>query len=175
MDNVISAEQSHLGEFYDHADQLLDNLADVRDIFDEYLAIKLYNWRYKWFVDHFQYDDWDIENDEFSIESFTFNVLPFNLCMNWSHILTEYFGSVRPIILESNKDQSKECRTVLENGGLVAFYFRCNIPFPQQFLQLINNNMCGTIEGENILRNNLTPEQLFDFENDQKDYLYSYD
>ena len=43
--NVLNNERKYMGEFYDHADQLLDNLEDIKDIFDKYLAAKLYNWR----------------------------------------------------------------------------------------------------------------------------------
>ena len=51
--NVLNNERKYMGEFYDHADQLLDNLEDIKDIFDKYLAAKLYNWRYEWFCDHY--------------------------------------------------------------------------------------------------------------------------
>jgi hypothetical protein len=159
MQNVLNSEILYMGEFRDYADQLLDNIDDIKDVFDEYLAIKLYNWRLKWFSDHYEE-----ETDEHSREDISFNCVPYNLCMNWEKVLHEYYNkNETPINLPSNKEYSDICRSKIENTGIVYFYFKSKIPFPSDFLYMLNTNSSSKEEGEQSLIDNLTPSQLEEF------------
>ena len=73
--NVLNSERKYMGDLYDHADQLLDNLDDIKDVFDKYLAVKLYNWRYKWFGEHYKPEEWTTEY-RWSFEDITFDSIP---------------------------------------------------------------------------------------------------
>jgi len=168
--NVLNSERKYIGNLYDHADQLLDNLDDIKDIFDKYLAVKLYNWRYKWFCDYYEYEEWTTDNWSFE-EDIVFDSIPYNVCMNWQLVLDKYFDNDRPIHLPSNKNYSKMCRAKLDNEGLVPYYFRYNIPFPHQFIEMIENNNSNE-DGERVLRDNLTVLQFEDYEKEQLDYCY---
>lgn len=171
--DVIASEREYIGDLYDHADQLLDNLDDIRDVFDQYLAVKLYNWRYKWFRDHYESEDWPTKNNwgGWSFEDVTFDSIPYNVCMNWDTVLNNYFEeNIKSVYLPSNKKYSDICRVKLEREGLVPFYFRCNIPFPDNFINMINQNVNLNEDGDQILKNNLTPLQFEDFKKDQQEY-----
>lgn len=175
--NVLNSERKYIGELYDHADQLLDNLDDIKDVFDKYLAVKLYNWRYKWFCDHYEPEEWttdDADNWSFGDgpEAITFDSIPYNVCMNWHVVLDKYFEDDRPIHLPSDKHYSDLCRAKLDNEGLVPYYFRCCIPFPDEFMYMLHNMNASNEDGERVLRDNLTPLQLEDFEKEQQDYYY---
>ena len=176
--NVLNSERKYIGELYDHAEQLLDNLDDIKDVFDKYLAVKLYNWRYKWFCDHYEHEEWitDCATDNWSFgdgpEDITFDSIPYNVCMNWEVVLDKYFEDDRPIHLPSDKHYSDLCRAKLDNEGLVPYYFRCSIPFPDEFIYMLHNMNASNEDGERILRNNLTPLQLEDYEKEQQDYYY---
>jgi hypothetical protein len=161
--NVLNSERKYIGDLYDHADQLLDNLDDIKDVFDQYLAVKLYNWRYKWFCEHYDTEQW--------ITDSLFDSITYNVCMNWQEVLDKYFEDDRPIYLQSNKHYSDMCRAKLDNGGIVPFYFRCNIPFPSEFEDMMNTSE----DGERILKNNLTTTQLEDFEKEMIDYAWCID
>jgi hypothetical protein len=172
--NVLNSERKYIGEFYDHADQLLDNLDDIKDVFDKYLAVKLYNWRYKWFCDHYESEEWttdDADNWSFGHEDITFDSIPYNVCMKWPVVLDKYFDDDRPIYLPSDKHYSDMCRAKLDNGGIVPYYFRCCIPFPDEFIYMLHNNSSNE-DGESALRDNLTQLQLEDFEKEQNDYMW---
>lgn len=171
--NVLNSERKYIGELYDHAEQLLDNLDDIKDVFDKYLAVKLYNWRYQWFCDHYKPDEWTTDDvDDVGFEDITFDSIPYNVCMNWQVVLDKYFEDDRPIHLPSNKHYSDLCRAKLDNEGLVVYYFRCCIPFPDEFIQMLHNMNASNEDGERILRNNLTPLQLEDYEKEQENYLW---
>lgn len=165
--HVLDTERKYIGEFYEHADQLLDNLDDIKDIFDHYLAVKLYNWRYKWFCDHYEPEEWTIEDDTaWSFEEITFDSISFNVCRNWNLVLDKYFEDERPIFLTADKQASNQCRNKLDNEGLIPYYFRYEIPFPSEFLT--NPNLSND-DGERILKDNLTALQLEDYEKEQAD------
>jgi len=167
--NVLIGERKYIGEFYDHADQLLDNLDDIKDVFDKYLAVKLYNWRYEWFCVHYKSEEWTTDN---WFEDITFDNIPYNVCMNWTMVLDKYFENDRPIYLPSDKHYSDLCRAKLDNEGIVVYYFRCCIPFPDEFINMLYNMNASNEDGERVLRDNLTPLQLEDFEKDQNDYAW---
>lgn len=160
--DVLDGERKYIGDLYDHADQLLDNLYDIKDVFDTYLAVKLYNWRYKWFCDHYAW----------SFEDITFDSIPYNVCMNWQVVLDKYFEDDRPIHLPSDKHYSDLCRAKLDNDGIIPYYFRCSIPFPEDFEDMLNNPNATHEEGEQVLKNNLTPNQLEDLEKETLDYAW---
>lgn len=168
MNDVINNERQYMGEFHSHADILLDNLEDIKDIFDEYLAVKLYNWRYKWFCEH--YDDWTIENYESDCGEITVDVIPYNVCMNWQSVLEKYFDDVRPIKLPICKHYSDICRSKLDNEGIVQYYFRCNIPIPNEFEEMLDDQTATNEDGDKILMDNLSVDQLEDFEKEMIDY-----
>jgi hypothetical protein len=176
--DVLNHERKYIGELYHHADQLLDNLDDIKDIFDLYLAIKLYNWRCNWFYDHYEAEEWT--NDDGlkwsvdNIDEITFNSIPFNVCMNWHMVLDKYYQDDRPIDLPSDKYYSDICREKLDNGSLPAYYFRNNIQFPIEFMNMFYDLInFSHYEGERALKDNLTPSQLEDYHREQQDYYYA--
>jgi hypothetical protein len=168
--NVLNSECKYIGELYGHADQLLDNLDDIKDVFDKYLAVKLYNWRYRWFCDHYTSVAWTTDDGAF--EDVTFDSIPYNVCRNWHMVLDKYFEDDRPIHLPSDKHYSDLCRAKLDNEGLVVYYFRCCIPFPDEFMHMLHNTNASNEDGERVLRDNLSPLQLEDFEKEQNDYAW---
>ncbi len=159
--NVLNSERKYIGELYDHSDQLLDNLDDIKDVFDKYLAVKLYNWRYKWFCDHYEPEDDATDSIPY---------IPYNVCMNWHVVLDKYFEDDWPIYLPGDKHYSDLWRAKLDNEGLVPYYFRCCIPFPDEFIYMLHNMNASNEDGERLLRDNLTPLQLEDFEKEQQNY-----
>lgn len=174
--SVLNSEREYIGErFYDHADQLLDNPDNIRDVFDKYLAVKLYNWRYEWFCEHYETEEWityDADNWSFGDEQEAISSISCNVCMNWDVVLHMYFEDDRPIYLPSDKHHSDLCRAKLDGEGLVPYYFRCGIPFPDEFIYMLHVNASNE-DGERVLRDNMTPLQLEDFEKEQKDYYYA--
>lgn len=172
--SVLNSERKYIGDdLYNHADQLLDNLYDIKDIFDKYLAVKLYNWRYTWFCNNYESENWATQNSgESSFEEMTFDTIPYNICMNWHMVLDKYFEEDRPIYLPSDKHYSDMCRSKLDNEGIIQYYFRSNIPFPYEFEHMLNDPTATDIDGEQVLRDNLTIVQLEDLEKDMLDYSY---
>ncbi|UUT40498.1 hypothetical protein [carnivorous sponge associated iridovirus] len=157
--NVLNNERKYMGEFYDHADQLLDNLEDIKDIFDKYLAAKLYNWRYEWFCDHYYIED--------------INSIPYNVCMNWPMVLDKYFEDVEDdgqFYLLRADYYSNLCRAKIDNEGLVPYYFRYCIPFPDEFMHMLNDTNATNEDGERVLIANMTQLQLEVYEKEQQDY-----
>ena len=170
--HILAKEREHIGDLYDHADQLLDNLADIKDVFDTYLAAKLYNWRYKWFCEHYEPHDWTTDDgDLWSFEEITFDSIPYNVCTNWDVDLDKYFEADRPIYLPSDKMYSDICRSKIDNGGIVPFYFRSQIDIPEHFELMFTDITATNEDGEAVLKNNLTQLQLEDYEKNQEDYL----
>jgi len=145
---VLTDERKYMGELYDHADQLLDNLDDVKDIFDKYLAAREGN--------------------------VTFDSIPYNVCRNWQSVLDKYFEDTRPINLPSDKQYSDFCRETLDNGGLVPYYLRCSIPFPKAFTDMLDDRKATNQDGERVLKKNLTFLQLDDYYKEQEDYYHAY-
>ncbi len=171
---VLTDERKYMGELYDHADQLLDNLDDVKDIFDKYLAARLYNWRYRWFCNHYEPDTWITDGDIWFEGDVTFDSIPYNVCRNWQSVLDKYFEDTRPINLPSDKQYSDFCRETLDNGGLVPYYLRCSIPFPKAFTDMLDDINATNQDGERVLKKNLTPLQLDDYYKEQEDYYHAY-
>jgi hypothetical protein len=165
--SVLNRERRYMGDLHEHANQLLDNLADIKDVFDKYLAIKLYNWRYKWFCDHYE-SEWITDDSGSSFN--TFDTIPYNVCMNWQVVLDKYFEDYRPIYLPSDKYYSDMCRSKLDNGEIISYYFRSEIPIPEEFEDMLNDHTATNSDGERLLMENLMPNQLIDFEKEMADY-----
>ena len=140
------------------------------------LAAKLYNWRYTWFCTHYEPDEWTTDEADtwsFGPDDITFDSIPYNVCMNWHVVLDKYFEDDRPINLPSDKHYSDLCRSKLDNAGLVPYYFRYGIPFPDEFIYMLHNMNASNEDGERVLRDNLTPTQLEEFEKEQQDYAWA--
>jgi hypothetical protein len=169
--NVLNNERKYMGELYDRADHLLSNLDDIKDVFDKYLTVKLYNWRYKWFCNHYKPEVWTTDDGE-DLSDITFDSIPYNICMNWHMVLDKYFEEDTPIYLPSDKHYSNLCRVQLDNAGIVQYYFRYCIPFPDQFIYMLHDINASNEDGERVLIDNLSPLQLEDFQREQQDYLW---
>jgi hypothetical protein len=85
-----------------------------------------------------------------------FDSIPYNLTTQWHKVLENYFNDDKNIYLDINQAYSERCRTLFDNGGLISYYFRCQIPFPNQFESMMEQNTLNE-NGEQILALALRP------------------